>query len=78
MSSLAITLENYDCGIAYVKFIEMLNAELDAQKSEERFSQFFQNDGRLVFTNKKSIEFVKENYPNDNEPFRETLEDWKK
>jgi hypothetical protein len=66
-----------DWGIAYVKFIEMLNAELEAQKSEERFYPISaQNDGRIVLLTKKQFEFVKENYPNDNE-HPKTLEDWK-
>ncbi|NRT17187.1 hypothetical protein HNP99_003566 [Flavobacterium sp. 28A] len=66
-----------DWGIAYVKFIEMLNAELEAQKSDERFYPISaQNDGRLVLLTKKQFEFVKENYPNDNE-HPKTLEIWK-
>ena len=66
-----------DWGIAYVKFIEMLNAELEAQKSDERFYPISaQNDGRLVLLTKNQFEFVKENYPNDNE-HPKTLEDWK-
>jgi hypothetical protein len=66
-----------DWGIAYVKFIEMLNAELEAQKSDERFYPISaQNDGRLVLLTKKQFEFVKENYPNDNE-HPKPLEDWK-
>lgn len=66
-----------DWGIAYVKFIEMLNAELEAQKSDERFYPISaQNDGRLVLLTKKQFEFVKENYPYDNE-HPKTLEDWK-
>lgn len=66
-----------DWGIAYVKFIEMLNAELEAQKSDERFYPISaQNDGKLVLLTKKQFEFVKENYPNDNE-HPKTLEIWK-
>ena len=66
-----------DWGIAYVKFIEMLNADLEAQKSDERFYPISaQNDGRLVLLTKKQFEFVKENYPYDNE-HPKTLEDWK-
>ena len=66
-----------DWGIAYVKFIEMLNAELKAQKSEERFYPISaQNDGRFVMLTQKQFEFVKENYPNDNE-HPKTFEDWK-
>ena len=66
-----------DWGIAYVKFIEMLNAELEAQKSDERFYPISaQNDGRLVLLTKNQFEFVKENYPNDNE-HPKILEDWK-
>ena len=66
-----------DWGIAYVKFIEMLNSELKVQKNEERFYPISaQNDGRFVMLTQKQFEFVKENYPNDNE-HPKTLEDWK-
>ena len=66
-----------DWGIAYAKFIEMLNAELESQKSEERFYPISaQNDGRLVLLTKKQFEFVNENYPNDNE-HPKTLKNWK-
>jgi hypothetical protein len=66
-----------DWGIAYVKFIEMLNSELEVQKSEERFYPISaQNDGKIVLLTKKQFEFIKENYPNDNE-HPKTLEDWK-
>ena len=64
-------------GIAYVKFIEMLNAELAMQKSEERFYPISaKNDGRIVLLTKKQFEFIKENYPNDNEQPKD-LEQWK-
>ena len=66
-----------DWGIAYVKFIEMLNAELAMQKSEERFYPISaKNDGRIVLLTKKQFEFIKENYPNDNEQPKD-LEQWK-
>lgn len=65
-----------DWEIAYVKFIEMLNSELEIQKSKERFYPISsQNDGRFVMLTQKQFEFVKENYPNDNE-HPKTLEDW--
>ena len=66
-----------DWGIAYVKFIEMLNTELQAQNSEERiFPISAQNDGRIVMLTEKQFKFVKENFPNDKE-HPKTLENWK-
>lgn len=50
-----------DWEFAYVKFIEMLNAELESQKSEERFYPISgQNDGKIVLLSKKQFEFIKE------------------
>lgn len=67
-----------DWGIAYVKFIEMLNAELKLQKSEEKFYTISsQNDGKIVLLTQKQFDFVKVNYPNDNEHPKE-LELWKR
>jgi hypothetical protein len=67
-----------DWGIAYVNFIEMLNCELSAQKSEERFYPIScQNDGRIVLLTPKQFEFVKKHYPNDGEHPQE-IEIWKK
>jgi len=68
----------FDWQIAYINFIEMLNAELKAQNSQERFYPIStQNDGKIVLLTKKQFDFVKENYPNDNE-HPKTLQDWKK
>lgn len=65
-------------GIAYVNFIKMLNSELSAQKSEERFYPIScQNDGRIVLLTAKQFEFVKKHYPNDGEHPQE-IEIWKK
>lgn len=64
-------------GIAYVKFIEMLNIELKRQNSEERFYPISaQNDGRIVMLTEKQFKFVQQNYPNNNE-HPKTLESWK-
>ena len=66
-----------DWGIAYVKFIEMLNSELKVQNSEERIYPISaQNDGRIVMLTEKQFKFVQENYPNDKE-HPKTLESWK-
>ncbi|WEK69259.1 MAG: hypothetical protein P0Y62_15590 [Candidatus Chryseobacterium colombiense] len=67
-----------DWGIAYVNFIKMLNSELSAQKSEERFYPIScKNDGRIVLLTPKQFEFVKKHYPNDEEHPQE-IEIWKK
>jgi hypothetical protein len=67
-----------DWGIAYVKFIEMLNSELKNQNCVDRFYPVScQNDGKIVLLTQKQFEFVKENYPDDNEHPKE-LEIWKK
>lgn len=57
-----------DWAIAYVNFIEMLNAELKEQGSEERFYPITcGNDGAMVLLTPQQFEFVRVHYPWDNE-----------
>jgi len=67
-----------DWGISFVNFIEMLNDQLKLQKNDERFYPISSgNDGRMVLLTKKQFEFVKTNYPNDQEHPKE-INEWKK
>jgi hypothetical protein len=66
-----------DWGIAFVNFIEMLNDQLKLQKSNERFYPISSgNDGRMVLLTKEQFDFVRANYPSDNEHPQELME-WK-
>lgn len=66
-----------DWGIAYANFIEMLNAELRRQGSDEQFYPInCGNDGAFVLLTPKQFDFVKRNYPNDNK-HPTTLSSWK-
>lgn len=67
-----------DWGISYLKFIEMLNSELKLQNSKEQFYPISSgNDGKMVLLTEEQFEFVKENYPNNNEHPKK-ISDWKK
>ncbi|CAM3732235.1 hypothetical protein [Flavobacterium chungbukense] len=69
---------DYDWGIAYLNFIEMLNDQLKMQGSKEQFYPIISsNDGRIVLLTDEQFKFVKMNYPSDNEHPRE-IKDWKK
>ncbi|WP_028893091.1 hypothetical protein [Tenacibaculum sp. 47A_GOM-205m] len=64
-------------GIAYVNFIEMLNAELRRQNSDEQFYPInCGNDGMFVLLTPKQLDFVNQNYPIDNE-HPTTMSNWK-
>ena len=66
-----------DWGIAYVNFIEMLNAELRRQNSEEQFYPIdCGNDGMFVLLTPKQLDFVNRNYPIDNK-HPTTMSNWK-
>lgn len=66
-----------DWGIAYVNFIEMLNAELKRQNSDEQFYPInCGNDGMFVLLTAKQLDFVNRNYPIDNE-HPTTMNNWK-
>lgn len=57
-----------DWGIAYVNFIEMLNSELAKQGSDEQFFPIScGHDGAFVLLTPEQFDFVKRNYPNDEE-----------
>ncbi len=57
-----------DWGIAYVNFIEMLNAELRRQNSDEQFYPVnSKNDGMFVLLTPKQLDFVLRNYSVKNE-----------
>lgn len=67
-----------DWGISFINFIEMLNSELKLQNSKEQFYPISSgNDGRMVLLTNEQFEFVKANYPNNNE-HPKTISDWKK
>lgn len=67
-----------DWGIAYVNFIEMLNAELRRQNSDEQFYPInCGNDGMFVLLTLKQLDFVNRNYPIDDE-HPVTMSNWKK
>lgn len=69
---------DYDWGIAYLNFIEMLNDQLKLQNSDEQFYPISSgNDGRIVLLTKEQFNFVKLNYPNNNE-HPTNIDDWKK
>ncbi|MNL51498.1 hypothetical protein D3C87_1746010 [compost metagenome] len=56
----------------------MLNNELKLQNCEEQFYPISSgNDGRMVLLTNEQFEFVKTNYPNNNEHPKTVLE-WKK
>jgi len=56
----------------------MLNDQLRLQKSNEQFYPISSgNDGRMVLLTPKQFEFVKANYPKDNEHPKE-INDWKR
>jgi hypothetical protein len=66
-----------DWGIAYVNFIEMLNAELRRQNSDAQFYPInCGNDGMFVLLTPKQLDFVNRNYPIDNE-HPTTMSNWK-
>ncbi|XLS30094.1 hypothetical protein ACJD0Z_04535 [Flavobacteriaceae bacterium M23B6Z8] len=57
-----------DWEIAYVNFIEMLNAELRRQHSEEQFYPVnCGNSGGFVLLTPKQLVFINENYPIDDQ-----------
>ena len=57
-----------DWGIAFVNFIEMLNAELRRQNSDEQFYPVnSKNDGMFVLLTPKQLDFVLRNYSVKNE-----------
>ena len=66
-----------DWRIAYMNFIEMLNAELRRQNSNEQFYPInCGNDGMFVLLTPKQLDFINLNYPMDNEhPKR--MSNWK-
>lgn len=67
-----------DWNISFVNFIEMLNDQLRLQKSNEQFYPISSgNDGRMVLLTPEQFEFVKANYPKDNEHPKE-INDWKR
>ena len=66
-----------DWGIAYVNFIEMLNAELRHQNSNERFYPInCGNNGMFVLLTLTQLDFVNRNYPVDDE-HPTTMSIWK-
>ncbi len=66
-----------DWEIAYVNFIEMLNAELKRQNSNERFYPVScGNDGMFILLTPNQLDFVNRNYPMDSE-HPTTLSNWK-
>src|SRR5690606_17935372 len=66
-----------DWGIAYVNFIEMLNAELKRQNSDEQFYPInCGNDGMFVLLTSKQLDFINLNYPIDDE-HPTTMSNWK-
>ncbi len=57
-----------DWGIAYVNFLEMLNAELRKQDSNEQFYPIScGNAGAFILLTAAQFDFVSRNYPNDEE-----------
>ena len=57
-----------DWGIAYVNFLNMLNAELTKQNSNEQFYPIScGNGGMFVLLTPEQFDFVNKNYPNDQE-----------
>ncbi|OXA94694.1 hypothetical protein B0A75_19630 [Flavobacterium oncorhynchi] len=69
---------DYDWGIAYLNFIEMLNDQLKLQNSNEQFYPISSgNDGRIVLLTKEQFDFITLNYPNNNER-PTTIDNWKK
>lgn len=66
-----------DWGIAYINFIEMLNAELRIQNTDEQFYPIScGNDGLFVLLTPNQLNFVNQNYPIDNE-HPTTMSTWK-
>ena len=66
-----------DWGIAYVNFIEMLNTELRKQNSSELFYPInCGNDGMFVLLTPKQLDFIIQNYPN-NQEHPTTMSAWK-
>ncbi|MEN2403044.1 hypothetical protein GKZ90_0024875 [Flavobacterium sp. MC2016-06] len=66
-----------DWGISYVNFIEMLNDQLSLQGSDEQFYPISSgNDGRIVLLTREQFDFIKVNYPNDNNSPKE-MNQWR-
>jgi len=66
-----------DAEVAYINFLEMLNAELKRQNSDEQFYPIKSgNDGMFVLLTPKQLDFVNKNYPIDNE-HPTTMSNWK-
>jgi hypothetical protein len=66
-----------DWEIAYVNFIDILNAELNRQNSDEQFYPIrCGNDGMFVLLNPNQYNFIKRTYPIDDE-HPTTLNNWK-
>ncbi len=71
------TFSDLDWAIAYVNFIEMLNAALRKQGSQEQFYPInCGNTGSFVLLSPQQFDFVSKHYPNDNE-HPTTLSAWK-
>jgi hypothetical protein len=63
--------------IAFINFLEMLNAELKRQNSEEQFYPIRGgNDGSFVLLTPQQFKFVQQNYPRDND-HPKTIAAWK-
>ncbi|MDG1573425.1 hypothetical protein OZ410_13935 [Robiginitalea sp. M366] len=66
-----------DWGVAYVNFIDMLNAELRRQHSNEQFYPIdCGNDGRFVLLTPNQYDFIIRNYPIDHE-HPTTMSSWR-
>lgn len=66
-----------DWEVAYINFLEMLNAELRRQNSDEQFYPINSgNDGMFVLLTLKQLDFINKNYPIDNE-HPTTMSNWK-
>ncbi|GER60230.1 hypothetical protein [Patiriisocius marinus] len=67
----------YNWVIAYLNFIKMLNMELTNQKSENRFYPIkCGNDGEMVLLTFKQFDFIKSQFPDDNEHPKRLIQ-WK-
>lgn len=72
-----VQFSDLDWAIAYVNFIEMLNAELRRQNSDEQFYPInSKNDGMFVLLKPKQLDFVLRNYSVENEN-PTTMSSWK-
>ena len=68
---------DYDWGIAFINFIEMLNDQLVKQGSNELFYPINGgNGGRMVLLTPEQFQFVQANFPND-ENLPKILNEWK-